>query len=348
MIDLRSDTVTRPTPAMRAAMAAAEVGDDVYEEDPTVRRREELAASMLGKDAALFVPTGTRGHQIAIHLHTRPGSEVVLEARAHIFNFEMGAMAAWSGVIPRPVVTADGLLTPEQVADAIAPPVSYRTPTRLLCLENTHNLWSGLPIDEARTRALADLAHAREIPVHLDGARIFNAAVALGTTAAALAAPCDTVMCCLSKGLGAPVGSLLAGSVDHLREARRVRKLFGGGMRQVGVLAAPGIIALTEMVDRLGDDHARARRLAEGMAELPGVEAVPDRVWTNILVFRLAPAPAPEPPAARLAWGLRERGILCTAFSDRELRMVTHVEISDADIDATLVAARQVLACLYR
>jgi len=155
-------------------------------------------------------------------------------------------------------------------------------------------------------------------------------------------------MCCLSKGLGAPVGSLLAGSVDHLREARRVRKLFGGGMRQVGVLAAPGIIALTEMVDRLGDDHARARRLAEGMAELPGVEAVPDRVWTNILVFRLAPAPAPEPPAARLAWGLRERGILCTAFSDRELRMVTHVEISDADIDATLVAARQVLACLYR
>ena len=251
-------------------------------------------------------------------------------------------------MIPRPVVTADGLLTPEQVADAIAPPVSYRTPTRLLCLENTHNLWSGLPIDEARTRALADLAHAREIPVHLDGARIFNAAVALGTTAAALAAPCDTVMCCLSKGLGAPVGSLLAGSVDHLREARRVRKLFGGGMRQVGVLAAPGIIALTEMVDRLGDDHARARRLAEGMAELPGVEAVPDRVWTNILVFRLAPAPAPEPPAARLAWGLRERGILCTAFSDRELRMVTHVEISDADIDATLVAARQVLACLYR
>lgn len=348
MIDLRSDTVTRPTPTMRAAMAAAEVGDDVYEEDPTVRRLEELAASKLGKEAALFVPTGTMGNQIAIHLHTRPGSEVVLEARAHIFNFEMGAMAAWSGVMPRPVATADGLLTPELVAAAIAPPISYRTPTRLLCLENTHNLWSGLPMDEARIRALADVAHARGIPVHLDGARVFNAAVALGTTAAALAAPCDTVMCCLSKGLAAPVGSLLAGSPDLLREARRVRKLFGGGMRQVGVLAAPGIIALTEMVDRLGDDHARARRLAEGLAELPGVEVDPGRVWTNILVFRLAPTSAPEPPSARFAAGLRERGILCIAFSDRELRMVTHVEISDADIDATLVAAQEVLAGIYR
>ncbi|MGV8040577.1 MAG: threonine aldolase family protein [Thermoanaerobaculaceae bacterium] len=348
MIDLRSDTVTRPTPAMRAAMAAAEVGDDVYEEDPTVRQLEELAASKLGKDAALFVPTGTMGNQIAIHVHTRPGSEVVLEARAHIFNFEMGAMAAWSGVIPRPVATTDGLLTPEQVAAAIAPPISYRTPTRLLCLENTHNLWSGLPMDGARTRALADVAHARGIPVHLDGARIFNAAVALGTSAAALSAPCDTVMCCLSKGLAAPVGSLLAGPADLLREARRVRKLFGGGMRQVGVLAAPGIIGLTEMVDRLADDHARARRLAVGLADLPGVEADPERVWTNILVFRLAPTPAPEPPAARLAAGLRARGILCIAFSDHELRMVTHVEISDADIDATLVAARDVLAGIYR
>lgn len=347
MIDLRSDTVTSPTPAMRAAMAAAEVGDDVYEEDPTVRRLEELAARLLGKDAALFVPTGTMGNQIAIHLHTRPGSEVVLEARAHIFNFEMGAMAAWSGVIPRPVVTTDGLLAPEQVAAAIAPPVSYRTPTRLLCLENTHNLWSGLPMDAARTAALAAVAHARGIPVHLDGARIFNAAVALGTTAAALAAPCDTVMCCLSKGLAAPVGSLLAGPADLLREARRVRKLFGGGMRQVGVLAAPGIVALTEMVDRLAEDHVRARRLAEGLAALPGVEVDPARVRTNILVFRLAPAPGPEPPAARFAAGLRARGILCIAFSAHELRMVTHVEVSDADVDAALAAAREVLASMY-
>ncbi|HPC82972.1 MAG TPA: GntG family PLP-dependent aldolase [Thermoanaerobaculaceae bacterium] len=347
MIDLRSDTVTRPTPAMRAAMAAAEVGDDVYEEDPTVRRLEELAASMLGKEAALFVPTGTMGNQIAIHLQTRPGSEVVLEARAHIFNFEMGAMAVWSGVIPRPVTTADGLLTPEQVASAIAPPVSYRTPTRLLCLENTHNLWSGLPMDEARTRALAAVAHGKGVPVHLDGARIFNAAIALGTSAAALAAPCDTVMCCLSKGLAAPVGSLLAGPTDLVREGRRVRKLFGGGMRQVGVLAAPGIVALTDMVDRLGEDHARARRLAEGLAGLPGVEVDPRRVWTNILVFRLQPASGPEPPAPRLAAGLRERGILCIAFSDHELRMVTHVEISDADIHTTLAAAADVLTGLY-
>lgn len=348
MIDLRSDTVTRPTAAMRAAMATAEVGDDVYEEDPTVRRLEELAAETLGKQAALFVPSGTMGNQVAIHLHTRPGSEVILEARAHIFNFEMGAMAAWSGVIPRPIATAAGLLAPEQVAAAIAPPISYRTPTRLLCLENTHNLWSGLPMDATLTGELAAAAHGRGIPVHLDGARIFNAAIALGSSAAALAAPCDTVMCCLSKGLAAPVGSLLAGRADLIREGRRVRKLFGGGMRQVGVLAAPGIIALTEMVDRLVEDHARARRLAEGLAELPGVGVDPARVWTNILVFSLAPPPDGGPPAPRLAASLRDRGVLCIAFSDRELRMVTHVEIGDADIDATLLAAGEVLRGMYQ
>lgn len=343
MIDLRSDTVTLPTPAMREAMARAEVGDDVYEEDPTVRRLEEAAADRLGKQAALFVPTGTMGNQIAIHLHTRPGSEVVLEARAHIFNFEMGAMAAWSGAQPRPVVTADGLLTVEQVAAAIAPPVSYRTPTRLLCLENTHNLWSGLPMDATRTAALAALAHERGLPVHLDGARLFNAAIALGTTAAALAAPCDSVMCCLSKGLAAPVGSLLAGGSEFIREARRVRKLFGGGMRQVGVLAAPGLIALHEMVERLAEDHRRARRLAKGLAELPGVDIDPSRVWTNILVFRLAATPGAHPPAPRFAAGLAARGIRCIAFSDCELRMVTHLDIDDAAIDTTLAAARELL-----
>ncbi|HNX49788.1 MAG TPA: GntG family PLP-dependent aldolase [Thermoanaerobaculaceae bacterium] len=346
MIDLRSDTVTHPTPAMRQAMATAEVGDDVYGEDPTVRRLEERAAEKLGKQAAIFVPTGTMGNQVAIHLHTRPGSEVILEARAHIFNFEMGAMAVWSGVLPRPVVTADGLMTPEQVAAVISPPVSYRTPTTLLCLENTHNMWSGLPMDAARTAALAATARSRGLAVHLDGARIFNAAAALGTSAASLAAPCDTVMFCLSKGLAAPIGSLLAGPADLIGEARRVRKLFGGGMRQVGVLAAAGLVALDEMVDRLADDHRRARHLATGLAELPGVEVDPTRVWTNILVFRLRPAAEPA-PAARLAAGLGERGILCIAFSDHELRMVTHVEIDDLAIEATLAAAREVLAGIY-
>lgn len=348
MIDLRSDTVTRPTPAMRRAMAEAEVGDDVYREDPTVFRLEELAAAMLGFPAALFVPTGTMGNQLAVHLQTRPGSEVIIEARGHIFNFEMGAMAVWSGALPRPIVTENGLLEPAQVEAAIAPRISYRTPTRLLALENTHNLWSGLPMDAARTRALAAVAHDHGLPVHLDGARIFNAAAALGTTAAELATGCDTVMFCLSKGLAAPVGSMLLGSRELIEEAVRVRKLFGGGMRQVGVLAAAGIVALTEMVDRLGEDHARARRLAEGLAPLPAVGIDAARVSTNILVFRLRPEKVPgdaaAAPSQRFVSGMRERGVLLGAFGATDVRMVTHYEITDADVETTLRAARAVLA----
>ena len=347
MIDLRSDTVTRPTPAMRRAMANAEVGDDVYREDPTVLRLEELAASMLGFPAGLFVPTGTMGNQLAVHLQTSPGSEVIIEARGHIFNFEMGAMAVWSGALPRPIVTEKGLLEPEQVEAAIAPRVSYRTPTRLLALENTHNLWSGLPMDAARTRALVGVAHAHGLPVHLDGARIFNAAAALQTSAAELASGCDTVMFCLSKGLAAPVGSVLLGSRELIDEAVRARKLFGGGMRQVGVLAAAGIVALTEMVDRLAEDHARARRLAEGLAELSAVEIDPARVYTNILVFRLraerVPGDAAIAPAQRFVTGMRERGVLLGAFGVTDVRMVTHYEIGDADVEGTLKAARDVL-----
>ena len=347
MIDLRSDTVTRPTPAMRRAMANAEVGDDVYREDPTVLRLEELAASMLGFPAGLFVPTGTMGNQLAVHLQTSPGSEVIIEARGHIFNFEMGAMAVWSGALPRPIVTEKGLLEPEQVEAAIAPRVSYRTPTRLLALENTHNLWSGLPMDAARTRALVGVAHAHGLPVHLDGARIFNAAAALQTSAAELAGGCDTVMFCLSKGLAAPVGSVLLGGRGLIDEAVRARKLFGGGMRQVGVLAAAGIVALTEMVDRLAEDHARARRLAEGLAELSAVELDPARVYTNILVFRLraerVPGDAAIAPAQRFVTGMRERGVLLGAFGATDVRMVTHYEIGDADVEGTLKAARDVL-----
>lgn len=347
MIDLRSDTVTRPTPAMRRAMANAEVGDDVYREDPTALRLEELAASMLGFPAALFVPTGTMGNQLAVHLQTRPGSEVIIEARGHIFNFEMGAMAVWSGALPRPIVTDSGLLEPAQVEAAIAPKVSYRTPTRLLALENTHNLWSGLPMDAARTRALVEVAHAHGLPVHLDGARIFNAASALGTPAAELARGCDTVMFCLSKGLAAPVGSVLLGSRELIDEAVRARKLFGGGMRQVGVLAAAGIVALTEMVERLGEDHERARRLAKGLAELPAVEIDPARVYTNILVFRLraekVPGDAAVAPSQRFVAGMKERGVLLGAFGATDVRMVTHYEIGDADVEAAIKAARAVL-----
>ncbi len=347
MIDLRSDTVTQPTPEMRKAMAEAEVGDDVYGEDPTVRKLEELAASKLEREAALFVPTGSMGNQIAVHIWTHPGSEVIIEARGHIFNFEMGSMAALSGALPRPIATSDGLMTPEQVEAAINPKVSYRTPTRLLCLENTHNLWSGLPMDEARKDALVAVAHRHGLKVHLDGARIFNAAAALGTPAARLARGCDSVMFCLSKGLAAPVGSMLVGDADFIAEARRVRKLFGGGMRQVGVLAAAGIVALTTMVDRLVEDHRRARRLAEGLAELPGVHLDPERIMTNIVVFRLERPDFPgDPhlsPNARFVAAMKEHGVLCGAFGQEEVRMVTHYHISDADVERALAVARAVL-----
>jgi threonine aldolase len=347
MIDLRSDTVTRPTPAMRRAMAEAEVGDDVYGEDPTVRTLEEEAAARLERPAALFVPTGTMGNQIAVHLQTIRGSEVLIEARGHIFNFELGAMAALSGALPRPLPTDDGFLDPAQVEAAIHPKVSYVTPTRLLCLENTHNLWSGLPMDAARTRPLVEVARRHGLRVHLDGARIFNAAAATGESAAELARGCDTVMFCLSKGLAAPIGSLLVGEADLVAEARRVRKMLGGGMRQVGVLAAAGLVALREMVPRLVEDHARAQRLAVGLGALPAVDLDPARVRTNILVFRLrperVPGPAAVPASERFVDGLRARGVLCGAFSATEVRMVTHYEIGDAEVDAALVAARAVL-----
>jgi threonine aldolase len=333
---------------MRRAMAEAEVGDDVYREDPTVRRLEEMAAERLGMQAALFMPTGTMGNQIAVHLQTRPGSEVIIEARGHIFNFEMGAMAVWSGALPRPIVTENGLIEPAQVEAAISPRVSYRTPTRLLALENTHNLWSGLPMDAGRTRDLAAVAHAHGLAVHLDGARIFNAAAALGTSAAELSRGCDTVMFCLSKGLAAPVGSMLCGHADLIEEAVRVRKLFGGGMRQVGILAAAGIVALTEMVERLSDDHRRAKALAAAFAEIPALEIEPARVHTNILVFRLrtgkVPGDASVAPSTRFVGGLQQRGVLCGAFGAHDVRMVTHYEISDADVATAVRAVRETLS----
>ncbi len=340
MIDLRSDTVTTPTPEMRRAMAEAEVGDDVYDEDPTVRRLEAMAAERMEREAAVFVPTGTMGNQIAVHLHSRPGTEAIIEARGHIFNFEMGAMAVWSGVLPRPVVTTGGLLDPVAVEDAVNPDVSYRTPTRLLCLENTHNLWSGLPMSAELTRELVAVARRHDLAVHLDGARIFNAAAAERTTAAELARGCDSVMFCLSKGLAAPVGSLLVGDAAFIHAARRTRKLFGGGMRQVGVIAAAGIVALDTMVERLGDDHERARRLALGLAGLPGVELDADRIRTNIVVFRLTGAVGNQAFVA----GMRERGVLCGAFGTDQVRMVTHYQIGDSDVDDALAAARRILA----
>ncbi len=330
-IDLRSDTVTHPTPSMRRAMAAAEVGDDVYGEDPTVRRLEERAAALLEREAALFVPTGTMGNQIAVHLHTVRGSEVVGEAGSHVFNFEMGAMAALSGALPRPVPTEDGILEPEQLERAIQPRAGYRTPTALVLLENTHNLAGGRVTPLARMRELVGLARRYGLPVHLDGARIHNAAAALGVSAAELAAGCDSVMFCLSKGLAAPVGSMLVGDAAFIAEARRIRKMFGGGMRQVGVLAAAGLVALEEMLPRVAEDHATARRLAELIAEVPAAVLDPGSVETNIVFFSLAPGSPLT--AAELVERLRVEGVLANALGPDRVRMVTHYEISMEDVE---------------
>ena len=315
---------------MRDAMATAEVGDDVYGEDPTVNRLEERTAELMGREAAVFVPTGTMGNQIAIHIHTHPGSEVVAEAGAHVFNFEMGAMAAISGALPRPVETADGILDPEQIEAAIQPPAGYRTPTSLLVLENSHNLAGGRVTPPARMTELVDVARRHGLPVHLDGARIHNAAAALGMTAAELAAGCDTVMFCLSKGLGAPVGSMLVGDTDTITEARRVRKLLGGGMRQAGIIAAAGLVALDEVLPMLTDDNRRAHDLAVGLAGIPDIVLDPETVDTNIVFFSLADTAPLD--AAELSARLADEGVLCHPLGRDSIRMVTHYHISDEDV----------------
>src|SRR5215212_5065592 len=293
MIDLRSDTVTKPTPAMRRAMMEAEVGDDVYGEDPTINRLQERAAEIFEKEAAIFVHTGSMGNQIAVKLHARPGTEVIIEERGHIYNFEMAAMSAVAGTLARPVKSSDGsgILSWEDIEGALHHGGAYYVaPTGLIALENSHNLAGGTLYTSARTEEICERAHSLNLPVHLDGARIFNASAALNESVARLARPADSVMFCLSKGLGAPVGSLLLGGGGFIEEARRWRKLLGGGMRQAGVLAAAGLVALEETPRRLSEDHANARRLAEGVAELPGVRIDPEGVRTNIVIFDVSGA----------------------------------------------------------
>jgi len=348
-IDLRSDTVTRPDGEMRRAMAAAEVGDDAYGEDPTVNRLQEEAAALLGYPAALFVPSGTMGNQIALHLHARPGSEVICDARSHIVELELGAMAALSGLLPRTIASPRGQLDPAAVEAAIAPAVPYRARTGLISLENSHNLAGGTVYPRPHLEAILAVARRHGVPIHLDGARIFNAATALGTTAAALAAGFDSLQLCLSKGLGAPVGSLLFGSLDFIREARRVRKMFGGGMRQAGVLAAAGLVALRQGPGRLAEDHTHAARIASAAAELPGIELDPAEVVTNIVVFRLTPALSggavpPEGLAAAFLARLRERGVLASQVAHDQVRMVTHRDVGPADVDAAIARLRAAAA----
>jgi threonine aldolase len=324
VIDLRSDTVTRPTPAMRAAMAAAEVGDDVYGEDPTVNRLEARAAEIFGREAAIFVPTGTMGNQIAIRLHTQHGEEVICEARSHILDWEMAMMSAFSGCLPRTIAGERGVLTWSQIRTAISPKIYYRAATGLISLENTHNMAGGtvtpLPIYEEIWQGAA---HAG-LPTHLDGARIFNAAVALGISVADLTCGFDTVNFCLSKGLGAPVGSILVGSHASIDRARIYRKALGGGMRQAGILAAAGLIALEEGPLRLHEDHANARLLADTIVACKGVDIDLPSVQTNIVFFTLRD----RGDAPALVAALKSEGILCSAIGPHAVRLVTHSDVS--------------------
>ncbi|QHS50925.1 low-specificity L-threonine aldolase [Edaphobacter sp. 12200R-103] len=323
MIDLRSDTVTRPTAAMRQAMAEAEVGDDVYGEDPTINRLEKRAAAVFGKEAAIFVPTGTMGNQIAIRLHTEHGQEVICEARSHVLDWEMATMAAFSGCQPRTVEGDRGVLTWEKIRKAIGPKIYYRQPTGLICLENTHNMAGGTVTPLEVLQEIWRGARETGLPLHLDGARVFNAAAALGVDVVELTAGFDTVMFCLSKGLGAPVGSMLVGSAKAIERARTFRKALGGGMRQAGVLAAAGLIALEEMTRRLSEDHRNARLLAEAVASEASTELDLDSVQTNIVIFTLKS----EGDAPAFCAALKQKGILTSAIGPHSVRLVTHYDV---------------------
>ncbi|MGA3131084.1 MAG: GntG family PLP-dependent aldolase [Terracidiphilus sp.] len=341
LIDLRSDTVTRPTPEMRAAMAAAEVGDDVYGEDPTVNLLEERAAEIFGREAALFVPTGTMGNQIAIRLLTQPGQEVIAESRAHILDFEMATTAVFSGCLIRAVPAEGGILTWKHIESVITPVGPFRAPTGLIEIENTANLAGGRCSRLEILEEIWEGARDRKLPLHLDGARIFNAAVALNVDVRTLSLGFDTVMFCLSKGLGAPVGSMLVGSAERMARARILRKCLGGGMRQAGVLAAAGLIALEDGPKHLHEDHANARLLAEALASTEGVAIDLESVETNIVVFRLQAGKG----AAELAARLKARGVLAGAFGLDAIRVVTHRDVSRNDcIDAAEALTEEIEA----
>ncbi len=340
MIDLRSDTVTKPTAAMRRAMAEAEVGDDVYGEDPTVNRLEERAAEVFGREAAIFVPTGSMGNQIAVRLHTQHGQEVICEARAHVLDWEMAMLAAFSGCQARTVSAQRGILTWGLIEPAIAAKIYYRAQTGLISLENSHNMAGGTVTPLAVLEEIWAGAKKAGLPVHLDGARVFNAAAALGVPVAKLTRGFDTVMFCLSKGLGSPVGSMLVGTRAQMDEARIYRKALGGGMRQAGVLAAAGLISLNEMTERLVDDHANARLLAEAVAEVEGVEIDLDAVQTNIVIFRLKDGG----DAALFVRELKERGVAASAIGPQAVRFVTHYDVSREECEVAARAAVQVLS----
>jgi threonine aldolase len=342
-VDLRSDTVTWPTPEMREAMAKAEVGDDVYGEDPTVNRLQEMAAEMMGMEAGLFVPSGTMGNLAAVLAHCQRGDEVILGKQSHTFLFEAGGISALGGVHSAQLPNQpDGSLALEDIEQAIRPDDPHDPISRLICLENTHNRCGGTYQTPAYVRRVVEFAHEHGLKVHVDGARIFNAAVAQGVSARELVAGVDSVTFCLSKGLCAPVGSVLCGSRQFIRQAQRVRKMLGGGMRQAGVLAAAGIVALQNMVNRLGEDHARARRLAEGLRANRWLRVAGEGPATNMVFFHLAE----EVPfsAKEITDRLKARGVLVGAVGPRQFRAVTHYWVSDEGVERAISAFAEVLA----
>ena len=341
MIDLRGDTVTKPTPEMRRAMMEAEVGDDVYGEDPTVNRLERRAAEIAGKEAALFVPSGTMGNTIAVKLHTEPGQEVICDSRSHVLDYELAMVAWFSGCVIRAVPTEDGILSWDAVRRRIRPPGPHWAPTGLIEIENTHNMAGGTVYPLATIREICGGAHERGLKVHMDGARVFNAAEALGVAVSEIAAPADTVMFCLSKALGAPVGSMLAGPADLMAKGRLLRKRLGGGMRQAGVLAAAGLIALEESPKRLKEDHANARFLAEGLARIPGIQAEPQKAVTNIVIFDVSGTGL---ASAEISARLKRRGVLINGVNDRLMRAVTHYNVSSAECAQALEALSAVVS----
>lgn len=343
MIDLRSDTVTKPTDEMRAAMAAAEVGDDVFGEDPTVNRLQDRAAEVFEKEAALFVPTGSMGNEIAVKLHTQPGQEIIIEERGHVLNYELGAAAVISGVTIRPIRSIDGSghLNWQEIepASKIDPPY-FQSKTGLICLENTHNFAGGSVMTAEHCAEICEFAHENGLPVHMDGARIFNAAAALNMSVADLTRDCDSVMFTLSKGLGAPAGSILLGSADFIKEARIWRKRLGGGMRQIGILAAAGLIAIEDGPKQLPTDHENAKQLAVGLAAIDGVTLDVDKVTTNIVMLEvLATGQTP----AYICEHLKKLGVLAIGFNT-SIRMVTHRDVNSEDMLTTVSATRSVLA----
>lgn len=341
MIDLRSDTVTKPTPAMRRAMAEAEVGDDVYREDPTVNRLEERAAEILGKEAALFVPTGSMGNSIAIKLHTHHGQEVICDNRAHVLDWELAMMAWFSGCVARVIPTPDGILSWDAIAPEIRPHGGFHAPTGLITIEHPHNMGGGSLYEQDVIEAICTGALGHQLKVHMDGARLFHAVTATGIAVDRIVREVDTVMTCLSKGLGAPVGSLLAGNRDAMARARHYRKQLGGGMRQAGVLAAAGLVALEEGPKRLREDHDNARFLAEGLAGIPGIQLDPRKVVTNIVFFDVS---ATGLSSHEISKRLAGRGVLANGVGAGAIRMVTHRDVNRDGCERALLELGRILS----